>query len=525
MRFVQASLEQLRITVAWLDSLEEQEATFQPFCHGVKEFLSQEIAELPALNTSVGTNVANSRPLVETLLVIAQHIDSQPTTTDPNEDDENHVHNHIIQYLALSKVLKVKEVLEVTSELLSQIPHCSVDSVQNALSQALPLLDEYAFFLDDFVSCVAYWNRAILKLLFIIASIMRRISKEGFCRPPEEEEKSSGGDGSLENADGTGFGEGSGQQDVTDQIENDGQIEGLQGDDQNDDNKPEQQNQDEGLEVDADMFGDMDGFVDEGGDEGDNPEGEDEEEQSLSDLDDEMDKHDGENIDTVDENFWGSKDEEETQKFEGKADEKNEQSEMAAKEEGEKGKGEEHLGMDEEQKVEDDAEGERKEDEGSPPEDAPRGQEMTGDDKNNKSPDLDQKGEEQADGEMQPGEDEENILNDEAEMEDGIEEGDANADATDEMEVDEQDGIAENADTNSADDVQDDNAPEGGSEEKPGPAKEADVTEGGDPSSDAAADSKGTIKQTRGEPGSSTDDNSGDPVGNEAQDDAPLNDE
>ena len=109
LRFVQASLEQLRSTVAWLDSLEEQEATFQPFCHGVKEFLSQEIAELPALNTSVGTGVADSRPLVEILLVIAQHVDAQPTTTDPNEDDENHVHNHITQYLTLSKVLKANQ--------------------------------------------------------------------------------------------------------------------------------------------------------------------------------------------------------------------------------------------------------------------------------------------------------------------------------------------------------------------------------------------------------------------------------
>ena len=66
-------------------------------------------------------------------------------------------------------------------------------------------------------------------MLLTLANLGIDLSTNGFCKPQEQEEGSDEGEG-----EGTGMGQGQGREDVTEEIENEGQMEGLQGEENKD---------------------------------------------------------------------------------------------------------------------------------------------------------------------------------------------------------------------------------------------------------------------------------------------------
>jgi midasin len=72
-------------------------------------------------------------------------------------------------------------------------------------------------------------NRSVCKMLLTLANLGIDLSTNGFCKPLEQEEGSDEGEG-----EGTGMGQGHGREDVTEEIENEGQMEGLQGEENKD---------------------------------------------------------------------------------------------------------------------------------------------------------------------------------------------------------------------------------------------------------------------------------------------------
>ncbi len=72
-------------------------------------------------------------------------------------------------------------------------------------------------------------NRSLCKMLLTLANLGIDLSTNGFCKPLEQEEGSDEGEG-----EGTGMGQGQGREDVTEEIENEGQMEGLQGEENKD---------------------------------------------------------------------------------------------------------------------------------------------------------------------------------------------------------------------------------------------------------------------------------------------------
>ena len=72
-------------------------------------------------------------------------------------------------------------------------------------------------------------NRSVCKMLLTLANLGLDLSTNGFCKPQEQEEGSDEGEG-----EGTGMGQGQGREDVSEEIENEGQMEGLQGEENKD---------------------------------------------------------------------------------------------------------------------------------------------------------------------------------------------------------------------------------------------------------------------------------------------------
>ena len=66
------------------------------------------------------------------------------------------------------------------------------------------------------------------KLCYVLANLFSSLLSEGYCTPKQGKEESEGGKGGkFEECEGTGMGEGEGKRDVSDKIEDEGQLTGT----------------------------------------------------------------------------------------------------------------------------------------------------------------------------------------------------------------------------------------------------------------------------------------------------------
>ena len=109
---------------------------------------------------------------------------------------------------------------------------------------------------------------ALVRLQLVLSNLFAELFAKGFCTKGAESEGGEGGDGKgslQEDVEGTGMGEGKGKQDVSDQLQEEGQIEGDSaakpeeegGDDEPDGGKEERAKEDEGVEMTNEFDGDM----------------------------------------------------------------------------------------------------------------------------------------------------------------------------------------------------------------------------------------------------------------------------
>ena len=164
---------------------------------------------------------------------------------------------------------------------------------------------------------ILYANAA--KFNYVLSRIFRVLVAKGFCSDKtKESENDAGQDGAPttfeDDVEGTGMGDGEGKQDVTDQIENEEQLLGLQGDDKSDkkqDEKDKQLDREEaetGMEMENDFDGEMFDMPEKQEDNNDDKQNDEEEE-----LDREMGDDSSPNDDVVDEKLWDGEDEDDDQ--------------------------------------------------------------------------------------------------------------------------------------------------------------------------------------------------------------------
>lgn len=219
---------------------------------------------------------------------------------------------------ALALISNLYEVLSTASNTSTELP----SSVHFVIHHCANLLRNVATCHSALVMDFLFFQKACAKLFLVLSACHLRILKEGFCIPEEGDGDGEGQGEGGSNSDptakfdtGVGIGEGEGQKDVSDQIEHEGQVEGLQNDEPHEKNDENGEGSEEGVEMTNDFEGDMK----------DMPKGEDDHEDLSDDgeqeeIDREMGKADGPDSQIVDEKLWDGEDDSEDGKKPEQAD-------------------------------------------------------------------------------------------------------------------------------------------------------------------------------------------------------------
>uniref|UniRef100_V5GS24 Midasin n=1 Tax=Kalmanozyma brasiliensis (strain GHG001) TaxID=1365824 RepID=V5GS24_KALBG len=222
-------------------------------------------------------------------------------------------------------MLRTSSVLAEVSKFLllaQQLPRTpdSETLVQVQLTTVYPFLHEYSELLRAHLLSSAHFSRSLLKLDHTLCHLMTALASKGFCKPPEEStDDAEGGEDGEQLEGGTGLADGSGAKDITDQMEDEDEIEELQKDDPADEGEEGDKTEREKNAKEADQVdGEMEDVSADEGDGSDQEEGEDGEqpEDAVGDVDP-LDPN------AVDEKVWDGNDEDEDDKKDAPEDQTN----------------------------------------------------------------------------------------------------------------------------------------------------------------------------------------------------------
>jgi len=267
---------------------------------------------------------------------------SAPATSDALIIEETKVSEEALDASQLTYInTKVKALIHTLNQMKKRRQHATSSEEAAAvgasyrfhltsLRNLLPLLDQAILLSERSLASLLRLHRSYLKMLHVLLYVLSKILARGFCRRPDEPDDDGEDDqqGSTEEMEGTGMGDGEGNKDVSDQITDEEQLLGTkdqledeQKQDQADPSNQQQQkeqNMDEGVEMEADFDGEMHDMPDEGEGETD-----DKDEDQKEELDREMGDL-GDKQDVVDEKLWEDSDDDEDQSDEEKQKKKDE---------------------------------------------------------------------------------------------------------------------------------------------------------------------------------------------------------
>lgn len=177
-----------------------------------------------------------------------------------------------------------------------------IEGPNTSTCRSIPVLSSYLKLVYGQLDQYIAWQRALLKFAYILAQTTLTLATEGFCRPSEPED----GPGQANNFEGTGMGSGEGTTNVSDQIENQEQVEGLANEQEQDSpaNQGEERGKDDMLDMEDD-FGGKTEDVDQQDSDKESDDGEDRDE--GSDVDDELGNVDPLDPSAMDDKFWEDK--------------------------------------------------------------------------------------------------------------------------------------------------------------------------------------------------------------------------
>jgi midasin len=234
------------------------------------------------------------------LLVTVQALISKCPEPNPTEAEEEHNDHYILQgYRVVRDFTHLLNIDTIVSALDTVIVHFVSRGMglDQHLRRILPFLDHYLDLVKDQLTTHSQWTKALFKLDFVICSVLHTLSTQGFCKPPDFDNSKDGED-TAEGVGGVGLGEGSGSQNVSKDIEDESQVEGLQGEEEQEptDNKGDN----DAIELSEDFGGDMEDIPDTGSQDG---EGSDQE--SDADPEERLGNLDAADPSAIDEKLWG----------------------------------------------------------------------------------------------------------------------------------------------------------------------------------------------------------------------------
>ncbi|PBK75109.1 midasin [Armillaria solidipes] len=253
-----------------------------------------DVVEVPI--TPISDNV------IDACLVAAQGFVAKCAESPQSEDDDRdaYVRSDYAIVHDMTKVAKIGGMVDNLELLLLRSVTQSQAERLGALHRCLPFLEQYSLLVEDQLVSHCAWTKSLFKLDFVLCSLLRTLSKEGFCKPPDVDESGSG-EGATETIDGLGMGEGSGAQNVSKEIQEESQVEGLQGDSVDEkDGGNDEGDDDDAIEMADDFGGDMQDVPDNGSQDDSGSE-----DGSDKDPDEQLGDLDASDPDAVDEKLWG----------------------------------------------------------------------------------------------------------------------------------------------------------------------------------------------------------------------------
>jgi midasin len=214
------------------------------------------------------------------------------------DDNDNFIQDGTHFFSNLTGALHIDGVLSQLLKILPQLASSPQDDLQRHLLRLLPFLDRYTMLVQEQLVAHCQWTQALFKLDFILCSLLHTVAKQGFCKPPEADE--SGSVGGTTDAAGVGLGEGSGMENVSKEIEDESQVEGIQGNEDGANDPRDDAGDDNTIEMSEDFGGVLEDVPDDGSqnDGESDEESEAEPEEQLGDLD-------ASDPTAVDEKLWG----------------------------------------------------------------------------------------------------------------------------------------------------------------------------------------------------------------------------
>ncbi|KAI0631943.1 midasin [Trametes polyzona] len=277
----------------------------------------------------------NTGELIDRLLLSAQGIIAIPPPPAKSEEDMDQTPDRFLRdynrlIVQVTRALKVEEVSTLVASAFENAVRSSSPELEARLNRVLPFLDTYLELSRVQLVNHCAWTKALFKLDYVICSVMRTIAQDGFCKPPDAGEAEAG-EGDAQDAGGVGLGEGTGKDNVSKEIEDESQVEGLQGE-EGEDEDVERAEEGNALEMSEDIGGKMQDVEE--------SEGEDEEEDDQGESDEEPEEQlgdlDAADPSAVDEKLWGDENGPEDKQDTGKAGEdhstQKQDSETVAKE-------------------------------------------------------------------------------------------------------------------------------------------------------------------------------------------------
>jgi midasin len=256
------ALKYMSTVLVSLDQLVQTQPVLSAILGPVGSWLKQEIMSL-ALSESPSPNVVVDvdNAVINVLLYNVQSLlDKCPLqqTVDSSNEADHYIRNDARMICDITNHLNLPELKHHLFATLTGLLRCSSPMIHSSISSFLPFLERYLHFVEEQLITHTYWVKALFKLNLVLSSVMNNVSKDGFCKPPESEEDGSGDSGNVsELVDGTGLGEGTGNANISEEIEDESQVEGLQGEEEQGEND-HKGGDDNTIEISEDLGGDMD---------------------------------------------------------------------------------------------------------------------------------------------------------------------------------------------------------------------------------------------------------------------------
>lgn len=247
-------------------------------------WLREEVVPVPLLicNSTSGSNSLQVEELINSLLACVQSVASRCSRHDKKEDSRKHLLNGYLLSRDLTHLLCLGTISDKFARAFSALSSYAV--VIEYFLAVIPLLDLYISLALDQLSSLTAWTKTLFKLDFVLCSLLKSLSQQGFCRPVETDKDAGPDTETSDLVEGTGIGDGLGGDSVSKEIEDESQIEGLQ-DQAKGEEDVERTNDPDAIEMIDDFGGELEDISEVGDDDDQSSLEEPEFDETLGDLD------------------------------------------------------------------------------------------------------------------------------------------------------------------------------------------------------------------------------------------------